>query len=296
MRISVQTDSFRLLGEIVDSNCSGVRFGSEFCEYKMPSLDVLERAYEIVQKGRKKFTYVTPRLSNKGIEKIKKHLALLNEKEDVDIVVNDLGALNILKNCRNMRPHLGRQLIRVPARSPWSDLIVKDGSLLLKRGFKKVFFTTSLNHLLSIEFFRSYGVRNVDVDWIPQIFPCFDLLIEQGLNLSVHLHLVPATLTRKCHTARFIGETSPEKCSKPCSEKAFLLKEPWLGLELFLHGNVVFTFNQPSLRDVGELKKRNVTELVLTMNPITRIDSRQKIDDFILFLSDRIGNSPTRAN
>jgi len=296
VKISVQVEDFQLLKEAVDSNCTGLRFGSEFCEYKIPGTDVLERAYELVHGEGKEFIYVTPRLSNSAIEKIRRQLVLLNEKGEVGIVVNDLGVLNVLGHYRNLHPHIGRQLIRVPARSPlagimtkegltwkrWGDSIVSaEGGFLVKRWYKEAFSYTSLNYRLTIELFRTFGARDVDVDWIPRTFPRFDFLMKRGLNLSVHLHLAPVTIARRCHTARFVGEKSPEECSKPCLEKSFLLRNDFLGLELFLCGNVVFSFTCPCEEDIKQLKKSKVAGFVLTMNSVTGIDSRQKIDNLI---------------
>jgi hypothetical protein len=261
---------------------------------------MLKRAYEFVHREGKEFTYVTPRLSNNGIEKIRKQLTFLNEKGEMSIVINDLGMLNILRYYPNLHPHMGRQLIRVPARSPLTDIMAKEGliwkrwynnivsakgNFFVKRWYKKMFSYTSLNYHPTIEFFRNYGIRDVDVDWIPRTFPHFDFLVERGLNLFVHLHLVPVTIARRCHTARFVGEKSPEECSKPCLKKAFLLRHIFLGFELFLCGNAVFSFTQPSREDIKKLKKCGVTGFVLTMNTVTGIESRQKIDDFINFLT-----------
>ena len=81
--------------------------------------------------------------------------------------------------------------------------------------------------------------------------------------------------------ARFLGEASPEECSKPCLDRAFLLRNEAFGLQLYLHGNAAFRLVQPSPKDVPDLEKHGVTELVLTMNPLTRIDSAERIDNAI---------------
>ncbi len=281
MKIAVHTDDFKLIKKAVNRDCDCIRFGSEFCEYLLPGQDMLKEAYDVVHRKGKEFTYVTPRLSNTGVEKIRKQLAFLNEKEDVGIVFNDLGTLNILRHYNNLRPRLGRLLIRVPARSPFAERAAQEGftltrshgsidditrgSILAKTWYKELFSYTSLDYSPTIEFFKAYGVRDVDVDWIPRTFTRFDSLMKQGLNLSVHLHLVPVAVTRKCHTARFLGEKSPEKCSKPCLEEAFMLRSEIAGVEFILQGNAVFTFAQPSDEDLEKLREMNVAELVLTM-------------------------------
>lgn len=299
MKIIVQTDNFRSLEEAVNSNCEGIRFGSEFCEYNMPRFDMLEKAYEIVQDAGKEFIYVTPRLSNNGIEKLKKQLSLMNEKGKLDIVINDLGALNILPHYKNLRPHLGRQEIRLPARSPWTDRLMKEGiffkpgeryilthgGFLTRRWYKKVLSNSNLNYTPTINLLRTYGITKVDIDWIPYIFSSFDFLLQHGLDLSVHLHLVPIAFTRKCHMARFLGEKSLEKCSRPCLDRAFIIRNDMIGVRFFLNGNVVFSFSQPSHDDIRKLQKRDVTEFIMTMNPVTGIDTQQKIDETILFIN-----------
>ena len=286
MKISVQTNNLRLLREALNSSCDGVRFGSEFCEYVLPNLGILEKAYELACEGEKEFTYVTPRLSNAGIEKLREQFPLLNEKGEVSVVVNDFGALNILEHYPNLHPHLGRNLFLVPARSAWAEGHIQrqEPSSEIGRWLRSLYSTTSLNYRATIELYHSYGCQRADVDWIPRILPSLGFLMENELSLSVHLHLVPVTFTRKCHMARFLGEESPETCSRPCLRRAFVLKNEALkeyGLDFFLNGNTVFRLVQPSPGDVLDLEKAGVSELVLTMNPITRIDTARKIDDLI---------------
>ena len=320
MRVSIQTSDIRLLREALKSECGGVRFGSEFCEQLLPSSHTLERAYEFSCENGKEFTYVTPRLSNAGIAKLKEQFPLLNEKGEIadhsspSVVVNDFGALNILHRYPNLHPHLGRNLFLVPARSAWAEghlrdeepssenqaqrrirdphsstslVAALDAASISHMGdwVRDLYSTTSLNYHATIKLYQSYGCEKVDVDWIPRILPALGFLIEKGLSLSVHLYLVPVTFTRKCHTARFLGEKSPETCSRPCLRRAFMLRNEALqeyGVDFLLGGNTVFRLVQPSPGDVADLEKAGVAEFVVTMSPITRIDTSEKIDDFIL--------------
>jgi hypothetical protein len=299
MKVSVQTDNLGLFREALKSGCNSVRFGSEFCEHLLPTPVGLERVYELAREVGKEFVYVTPRLSNAGIEKLKEQLPALSEKGEVAdrfgprIVVNDFGALNILHHYPNLRPCLGRNLFLVPARSAWADRHVESEGPSTELGgwLHALYSTTSLNYQATMELYRSYGCQRVDVDWVPRILPSLRSLVENGLSLSVHLHLVPVTFTRKCHMARFLGEESPETCSMPCLRRAFVLKNEALkdyGLDFFLGGNTVFRLVQPSPEDIMDLEAAGVSDLVLTLNPITRIDTVRKIDDLISDLSLKI--------
>lgn len=283
MKIFVQTDNFNTLNEAVKTDCDGIRFGPEFCEFKVSSLGILEKAYEVTNAAAKEFTYVTPRLSETAIKKIGPHLDFLNKQGKISVVVNDLGVLSIIEQRSNLKPHFGRQLIYVPARSPWdkvpSGTLEASTKFLERRKNVGLFYQTSLNHEPMLKFLKEHKVKDLDVDWIPDGFQHLGSLVKNGFNLFVILHLVPAAITRRCHTARFLDEESPEKCRRPCDEHSFLLKNTILGIDLFLSGNVVFRLVQPSEKDIDKLRRIGIKELVITTNPITRIDGRERIDE-----------------
>ena len=81
--------------------------------------------------------------------------------------------------------------------------------------------------------------------------------------------------------ARFFGEKNLIQCSKPCVKKAFRMENNALGVELFLDGNVVFRFAKPDKNDVQLLRKLNISELVISMKPLTGVENWQEIDRLI---------------
>jgi len=291
MRFSVQVEETGILKEAITSSCDKIRFGTEFCDVKIQPLSVLEEAYALAEEAGKDFAYVTPRVSESNIAKMYEQLEFLNEKGRIDVVLNDFGMLNVLRRYPNLTPHLGRQMIHVPARCPWLEPGLKEvvfhplriitRTKRLMSSSEDIYSQTSLNNSSTIRFFQGLGVQGVDLDWIPRCFPYYDFLTKNGLSLSVHLHLVPVTITRKCHTARFLGEKSPQSCSQLCKTKAFLLKREEFRLEFFLHGNAVFSLIEPSEKDIRSLLENDVSELVITMNPVTRILGRQELDTLI---------------
>ena len=284
MNLSVQTDNATLLTEAASSQCDGIRFGSEFCEQLLPSLKGLERAYQLSCDAGKHFTYVTPRLSNGGIERLREQLPWLDEKGEAAVVVNDFGALHLLRGYPNLRPHLGRHLFMVRARSPWVDMHIrgeKPGSPG-REWIQELYGTTSLNYQLTLDLYRSLGCQWADMDWLPRVFPSLGFLTKAGVRLSVHLHLVPITFTRRCHTARFLDQASPAQCTRPCVRRAFLLRNEIVeefGLDFILHGNAVFRLEPPSPEGIAELERAGVAEVVLTLNPVTRVRSTIGIDE-----------------
>lgn len=288
---SAQAESLRMVEEAVGSGVNVVRFGSEFCERKIPSLQTLKKAYRLVKESGKGFVYVTPRLPYKALEKVREQLEFLKSCEAA-IVVNDLGLLNVLAGYPELEVRLGRQLVFIPARCPWRlefrDFLLLTLSVKLKMDRGKVsdlLYQTNLNYKPSIELFRSYGVRGVDLDWIPKCFGSYGFLADSGLRLSVYLYLVPVAVTRKCHSARFLGEKRIDKCSKPCYGRFFRIVHDKLGVELFLHGNAVFRLMKPTRKDLRRLVENGVSELVIPMSPVTNTLSRVGIDDVLETLS-----------
>ncbi|MDQ1280406.1 MAG: hypothetical protein QG670_1669 [Thermoproteota archaeon] len=282
MRITVQTDKPEMLDEILKSNCDGIRLGSDFCEWKIPRLDALKNAFILTQKSKKTFAYVTPRLSNNSFKKAEEGLAFLNDSNEVEVVINDLGLLDILEKYPKLKPHLGRRLVFMPARCPWIDDTLKfRAGLFERKKLEELYYQTSLNYIPTINFFKRYGIRGVDVDWIPDSFPFFVLFIKNGLTTSVHAQLIPVTITRRCHTARYLSEKEPSTCSRPCNKRAFLLKQPIMKQELYLYGNTVFRLINPSSDDMKQLREGGAVELIITVNPITGMTSRERLDAFI---------------
>jgi len=210
---------------------------------------------------------------------------LLNERENVTVVVNDFGTLKILRDYPDLHPHLGRQLLRVPARTPWVETIMKDGDRFERKQLRSVFSSTSLDYPLTMEFFQRSGVKSVDVDWLYHFRSQFNSILELGFALAIHLNLVPVTVTRKCHEARFVGEIDPERCSMPCLKKAFLLKNEMFNVEMFLLGNVVFRIVETPKEQIKKLGESPMVDFVIDMNPLTGLDSRQKVDDFMRSLT-----------
>ena len=278
MKIAVQTESLEPYKEAVLSDCEKMRFGPEFCDLKIPDLKTLRLAHKLAEDAGKEFAYVTPPISNPNLEKIRGSLSFLDELGSIEVIVNDLGVLRLLKKYQRLEPHLGRLRVYIPGRCPWSQITrMPNVSYFSRKRVEQIFYQTALNYEPTIKFYKEMGVQAADVDWIPQSFKHYKELVEHGVNLSVHTHLVPAALTRKCHTARLLGEGSLDSCSKPCHTGAYEMKNEALKVELFLQGNGVFRITEPTKKEADQLGKIGVSELVLTMRPVTGIQTAEDI-------------------
>jgi len=277
MDIAIQTSRLQLLKEALASESKKMRFGSEFCMYALPSASALETAYTSTKDEGKDFVYVTPRLADGYMDKVREHLSLLNDLGDTTVVVNDLGTLSILREFSALTPYLGRQLVYTPSRCPWNEITEHPVSYFTKRKIKKIFYQTSLSYGQTMDFYKDLGVVGADVDYIPEIFKNLRSITRRDLKVSVHLHSVPVAVTRKCHMARFLGEKDLDQCSRPCYTKAYSMKNEELGVELYLHGNTVYKLIEPDKKIISRLAKQGV-ELVFTMSPLSIVGSYSEVD------------------
>jgi hypothetical protein len=286
MKFTVHAETLSQLGEALASRCDGVRFGMEFCEWKIPSLDALKRAHDEVADAGKAFTYVVPLLSNEGIEKTREHLAFLGDYEGVEVVIGDIGILNLLEKYDGLRFRLGRPRVYIPGRNPWDQITrMPNPSFFARRKVEKIFYQTNLNYGRALEYYRGLGVMGADVEWIPKSFPHYKKIMKNGFSLAVHTCAVPVAVTMRCHTARFLGEAEPSLCTKPCLSRAFNIHQKELEKSFVLHGNVVFRLAESTWNDVRRLKEIGVDEIVLPMSPVSQLRTTEDLDETVSTLS-----------
>jgi hypothetical protein len=284
MKIIVQVEAEGLLFEALKSNCHGVRFGPEFCELKLPRLETLRVALKEAKKAGKEFVFVTPILTNTGIAYLRELFTYLDEAGGCEVVVGDLGVLRIIQSFKNLQPRLGRLRVYIPARCPWKQITrMQDISILEMRKVEKIFYQTSLNYNLMLEFLASYGIHSADFDWIPRCFEAYARIARKGLKLAVHAFEIPVAVTGRCHMARFIRE-DPNSCGKQCLERAFLIIQKELNVSFLLCGNVVFRHFDHKPEDVRKLRKAGINEIILHMNPISNLSKAKDVDEAIASL------------
>jgi len=158
-------------------------------------------------------------------------------------------------------------------------------SFFARRKVEKIFYQTNLNYGRALEYYRSLGVEGADVDWIPESFPHYRKIVRNGFRLAIHTYAVPAAVTMRCHTARFLGEAEPALCTKPCLGRAFNIHQKELDKGFVLHGNVVFRLVESTRKDVRGLQRIGVDEIVLSMGPVSRLRTTEDLDDAITTLS-----------
>ena len=289
MKVAVQTESLEPYKEAVLSDCEKMRFGPEFCDLKIPDLKTLRLAHKLAEDAGKEFAYVTPPISNPNLEKIRGSLSFLDKLGSIEVIVNDLGVLRLLKKYQHLEPHLGRLRVYIPGRCPWSQITrMPNISYFSRKRVEQIFYQTALNYEPTIKFYKEMGVQAADVDWIPQSFKHYKELVQNGTRLSVHTYLVPVAVTRRCHTARLLREPQPTRCPRPCLNKAYRLKQETVGADFFLNGNVVFRYSEPQRDDLKKLSNMGNVEVVVTVGDLAEAVTERGLERTIMGLRGEV--------
>jgi hypothetical protein len=92
-----------------------VYWGTEFCQNLIPTNKDTNRIIRFIRKNHLKFTFVTPFVTERGLNRLNNLFCWLkNKKVDCEIIVNDWGVLAVLysKFRGYFRIALGRLLVR----------------------------------------------------------------------------------------------------------------------------------------------------------------------------------------
>ena len=91
-----------LTSQLIDEYFGSVTFtravyGNEFCEHLIPGPERLEQALDSARRARMEFTFLTPYVSDAGLEKLGPLFELIDSYGESEIVFNDWGVLSVLR-------------------------------------------------------------------------------------------------------------------------------------------------------------------------------------------------------
>ncbi|NHJ31509.1 MAG: hypothetical protein FK732_01475 [Asgard group archaeon] len=280
MKFTIHTETKNQFNTALNSKCDGIRFGSEFCEFKIPDKKIVEQAYLDAMNADKNFAYVIPLLSNRGLEKIRKQTHFLSTIEEIEIITGDLGVTNLIQDNNKIR--LGRTRVYIPGRSPWSQITrLPNPSFFTKRKVEKLFYQTNLNYKRTLEFYKNLSITGADVDWIPKCFKNYKDIVKKGFRLAIHTFGIPSATTMRCHTARFMDLLEADECSKPCLNDFYIIKQKEVNKNFLLQGNVVFQQIESKKKDIKKLVNIGIDEIIIPIGAISNLYTSQEVDEAI---------------
>jgi hypothetical protein len=225
-------------------------FGAEFCEIKIPGVEETAAAALIAAESGLGFTLVTPYVTDRGLELLRDVFLSLPADKPGEVVVNDYGALTLLKQERpDIAPVLGRLL---SGQKRGFGISTRQGDALPALAAS---WTASAFDLPAVRgWLVEHGVLRVELDNLPQgIASDFS---GSGLGASLYTPFGFVTTTRYCPYAFRDGRwlNIAGECEQACrqgmiEESADIFDRPvWLAGNAQFYENLVIPNNEELAR------------------------------------------------
>ena len=233
----------------INADVDRVYFGNEFCEKLIPEINVLRDMYYFVKQQYKEFTFVTPFVTNKGINKLAALFDFLNKQGGAEVVFNDWGVFYLLKNsfC-SLIPVMGRLLTK-QRRDPRMMRILsgkqravvcrskKQKIIMLPKKIPDVLPELYKSSVINVPFFQrfllSQGIKRVEID---------NLVWDMDTNIPIELCVSVYFPYGYISTGRMCWKVSLGygHCKRQCKKYYFQIKHKSLPVPLYAIGNTIF--------------------------------------------------------
>lgn len=218
----------------LDLNFERLYYGVEFCERLFPTTRELRKVLKFVKNNDLEFSFVTPIVTNEGVNHLKKLLNVL--KPGSEIIFNDWGVFYLIK--KKFEPVMGR-------------LLSKQNRTIQK--FEKPYKSRMVSSFLSEQ-----GIRRVEID-NSLVGHNYDL---KNIKMSLYYPYEYVAVTRYClfsDNLRNNPNTMILDCDKKCRKKLYKLTNPFISLDLYLQGNVKYMLSKEPIgfnKNVDRLVKQ----------------------------------------
>jgi len=215
-----------------------IYFGNEFCERLIPVIPEVKKIIDFCVENKLNFTFITPYVTNKGIGGLKKIFDfLLKQKmnEYFEIVFNDYGVFNILKDS-GFKLVLGRLLTK-QKRGP---RIITLKNKIPEEAYKH-FKDAPASSKSMQNFLLGNNIKRIELDNLVQ---GINLKLDKRLKASLYYPYIYTTTTRSCLIAN-INKREPNVylCKKECGNLVFELSSRNMPRKILIKGNTQFIFN-----------------------------------------------------
>jgi hypothetical protein len=216
-----------------------VYFGSEFCEFLLPSADVLKRALHLAEQAQCAFALLTPIASDGVIARLGELLPLLPAGSE--LIVNDWGAAAFAqREFTGLRLAAGRMLCKM-IKDPRLDNAV--WAELYPHGLGGRSFHALLDKL---------GIGRIELDVPPHARP--QVFASLGREAAVHAPYAYATKGRICKIGSLALAPAQKfapgrECRRECLRYAATMQRPGKSADLDTEqrGNAMFYRHTPAM-------------------------------------------------
>ena len=252
----------------ISKDISRIYFGSEFCDYLIPSKKDIYTLVRLRDKRKVPFSIVTPYTNQRNFHRLAELLHYLNVNfPEMEVIVNDWGVLNLIKKrFHNLFIVLGRLLSKQKrgffTKSKLSGITLIE-NLNLKKADIEYLKSSILQNEFLMKFIEEAGIKRIGLDNVEQGI----LLKNKNKNIYIDLYYpyIYITTSNYCLTAplykrnNFFSRT--DKCDKVCLISS-LHEIDVNGKYMLLSGNTQFYFNN-QFNYVDRNKIDRLVEMVL---------------------------------
>jgi hypothetical protein len=250
-----------------------IYFGAEFCQNLIPRPAEVKKIIRKIRKGGKNITFMTPFVTNDGLEKVNAVLEYLDkDAAGCEVVFNDWGVFKIIRdNFRNIEPVMGRLLVkqqkdpmigaeifnsRAKSKvfSTYGNSVCVSIRKTIPAAVRRYFRATSADNELTQRYLLDNGIKRMEMDNLPW---GMKIKIRKQFGLSMHFPYGYITTTRLCGLLNL----TYSKCRKEC-KKYYLELKNYCSEPVYISGNTVFY--KSKMPDISVLKKHNIDRIVFS--------------------------------
>lgn len=256
-----------LIGSLTDLEVNRFYFGTEFCQFLLPSVEDIEKVCKFSYDKKLEFSFVTPFITDSYIDKLVDLLDVVNHyNRNNEIIFNDWGVFYLIKDCYKDFHCIPGRLIDKTLRDPrysayeYENSFSKAGLRFLQRPN-----ITSCSYKC---YLRTNNLSRVELDVLPQGFDFSDSEIAP-FKLSVYLPFGHLTTGRQCMMRMLNREPDrkfilDDSCTKNCLK---------YGQMMHKRQGALLAASEGFKRDVDLLRKGNSVFYYFT-----EIDDIKKLD------------------
>ena len=222
-----------------DLSFSRLYFGQEFCERLIPSKDGLKKALDYAHNKSMDFTFLTPFVSEVGLEKWEKILELLYSlKPGSEVVINDMGIFHLV---REKFPGFTKVLGRLLTKQKRGPRILRMKGKVpdqMIEHFRR--FNADVPRLA--EFYKTLGFSRIELDNTLQ-----GIHRDSETPASIYFPYIYVSTTRMCLTNQSDDRKESLRAIFPCKQECqkihFTIEHDEIPVPVVVAGNTQFIEN-----------------------------------------------------
>ncbi len=244
----------------VDQFSLRLYIGDEFCIHRLPSLDELDTICQLAKREDRGLTFLTPPLTDDGMDRCCPLFDFLKEKGlRTEVVVNDWGVLFFLKEKYPFFQLSVGRLLNKGFKDP--RLMNPDEASEFSAETAELFNTCTFDAIEFLAKMQELNVTRLERDLLPFGEP--EIIRPGGLQASVYFPFGYITTGRVCwmksfNTAAARRFSISNGCRQACNEISLKLNHAKTDLQLFQAGNTIFYLYAPA--KLAALIKRAKTQ------------------------------------